>query len=99
MTATRTEIAATMDEAQWEWLRAHLERGGVIVVSQDIDLVDAAVAIAEDDSQKVGDWIAGAKIGKPSAVDIAAWNADPAKLFRMIVVSPYVLIQEKTTLQ
>ena len=99
MEAKRAEIAATLDEAQWEWLRGHLERGGIIVVAPGVDIVDAAATIAADDAATVAGWISAGVLGKPSAEDISAWDADPEKRFNMIVVSPYVLIQEKATLQ
>lgn len=93
MTATAEELALTMDEARWDWLRAHLERGGLIVVAHDLDLAEAGAKIASDDAAAVGGWIQAGRLTKPSAEQIEAWNAAPDTPFRMLVVSPYVLIQ------
>lgn len=93
MTTTREELALTIDEARWDWLRAHLERGGLIVVAADLDLADAGEKIASDDAAAVGGWIGAGKLTKPSAEQIEAWDAAPETAFRMLVVSPYVLIQ------
>ena len=93
MTPTREELALAIDEARWEWLRAHLERGGLIVVAHDIDLSEAGMKIASDDAAAIGGWINAGRLAKPSADQIEAWNAAPDTLFRMLVISPYVLIQ------
>lgn len=95
MKTTREELALTVDEAAWNWLRAHLERGGLIVVARDLDIVDVGVKIAADDSASIGGWIAGGKLAKPSAGQIADWGREKEKRFLCLIVSPYVLIQEK----
>lgn len=94
MTPTREELALAIDEAEWAWLRAHLERGGLIVVAQDIDILDAGISIAADDTAVISGWIEAGKIAKPSAAEIEAWNANKGKRFLSLIVSPYVLIQE-----
>lgn len=93
-TATREELAHMIDDAEWDWLRTHLERGGLVLVDGSLDLADAALKIARDDASAVGEWIANGMIGKPTAEQIAAWDGDRTKTFSMLVVSPYVLIQE-----
>jgi len=94
MTPTREELALTVDEAEWDWLRAHLEWGGLIVVAPELDIVDAGMTIASDDTAVVGAWIAAGKLSKPSATEIGAWDGDRGRKFLTLIVSPYVLIQE-----
>ncbi len=94
MAPTREELALTVDEAEWGWLRAHLERGGLIVVAQELDIVDVGVTIAADDATAINGWIVAGKLTKPSAGEIAAWDGDRRKKFLSLIVSPYVLIQE-----
>jgi hypothetical protein len=95
MKPTREELALTVDEAEWGWLRAHLERGGLIVVARDLDIAEVGAKVAADDTAAIGGWIAGRKLAKPSAEQIAAWDGDREKRFLCLIVSPYVLIQEK----
>jgi hypothetical protein len=38
--------------------------------------------------------IAAGQLAKPSREQVAAWDADRARKFLMLIVSPYVLIQE-----
>ncbi|KAF0218334.1 MAG: hypothetical protein FD174_2951 [Geobacteraceae bacterium] len=95
MIPKREELALTVDETEWEWLKAHLERGVVIVVSPELDLVAAGQKMAADDAATVKTWIDAGKLAKPSVEQIAAWDADNDRTFRMLVISPYILIQEK----
>lgn len=92
--SSREELALTIDEAQWQWLKPHLERGALITVSPDLDLAAAGERIAADDAAQVGAWVAAGRVGKPTAEQIAAWDHDPARKFLMLVISPYVLVQE-----
>ena len=43
MKPTREELAQAVDEVTWDALRAHLERGGLIVVARELDLVEAGI--------------------------------------------------------
>ena len=95
MIPDKEELALTVDEAEWGWLRAHLERGGLIIVALDLDIVDVGLTIAADDSGVISGWIAEGKLAKPSAGEIAAWDDTRSKRFLSLIVSPYVLIQEK----
>lgn len=95
MIASKEELALTIDESEWSWLRAHLERGGLILVDDSLDLAEAALKVAEDDIATIEQWINDGKIGKPSEKQIHSWNDDVTKKFSMLIISPYVLIQER----
>lgn len=95
MMVSKEELAVQVDEAEWGWLRAHLERGGVIIVAPGLDLADVGKTVASDDAAVVAAWIETGKLAKPSREQIAAWDGTPGKRFRTLIVSPYVLIQEK----
>lgn len=95
MVTTKEDLALTIDETEWSWLRAHLERGGLILVNDSLDLAEAALKIAADDVSAIDQWVIDGKIGKPSETQILHWNEDKQKKFSMLIVSPYVLIQER----
>jgi hypothetical protein len=95
MTPNKEEFALAIDEAEWDWLRAHLERGGLILVDDSLDLADAALKVAGDDSEAIEQWIRAGRIGKPSNAQIHDWDTNRHKKFAMLIVSPFVLIQEK----
>jgi hypothetical protein len=90
----REELATQMIEADWGSLRAHLERGGLIVVAAGLDLLSVAEFVIGDDSSSIRRWIDGGKLAKPSESQIREWDAEPSRIFSMLITSPYVLIQE-----
>ncbi len=96
MTPNREDLALSIDEAVWGDLRAHLGRGGLILVDDDLDLADTAMRVATDDIEIIQSWVENGLIGKPSDSKIRAWDEEKQKKFSMLIVSPYVLIQEKT---
>jgi len=89
---TQEELAVTIDEAEWQWIKPHGERGVLITVARGLDLAEAGARIAADDTAVVGEWIAGGLIGKPTAEEIAAWDKEPTRRFAMLIVSPYILM-------
>lgn len=92
----RAELAQNLDEAVWSWLVPHVKRDVVIVVTQELDLLDVAVAIASDDTLCVQHWISEQLLHKPSPEQLTAWNRDETKRFQALIVQPYVLVQESS---
>ncbi|MBL0224254.1 MAG: DUF2288 domain-containing protein [Geobacteraceae bacterium] len=95
MAATKEDLALTIDETEWSWLRAHLERGGLILVNDSLDLAEAGLRVAEDDVAVIEHWVSTGKLGKPTEAQITHWNDEKQKKFAMLIISPYVLIQER----
>lgn len=95
MKPTKEELALQVDAAEWSWLRAHLERGGLIIVAPDLEIADVGERIARDDTATVGAWIEAGKLAKPSEEQIASWDADTAARFSTLIISPYILMKEQ----
>ena len=91
----RMQLQENLDEAEWDWLIPHAKRDAIIVVTPVLDLIEVGVAVASDNTAKVGVWISEALIAKPSAEQMGEWNSDRTKRFETLIVQPYVLIQEK----
>lgn len=89
------ELAAAIETAQWQWLRIHLERGGLIVVAPGLDLAMVAFGITTNDTESVNEWITDGYLTKPDPVQIFDWDAAPETGFRFLITSPYVLIQQE----
>jgi hypothetical protein len=85
-----------VQQAEWHWLHQHLARDAVIVVAPEVDLAHAAARMAADDARTIHAWIESGQLTKPTAAQIALWNANPATILRIIIVQPYVLIQVPT---
>ena len=80
-------------EVFWKDLRIHLQRDSIILVDTGLDLIDVAVAVAEDNKQQVDSWISTEKLTKPSAEQVTAWETQLDKPFRMLIVQPFILSQ------
>ncbi len=74
-------------------LEAHINRDAVVIVADEIKLLEAGLAVAEDDAESVGYWISQGKFAKPSANQLEGWKTKPLAQFRSLIVRPYVLIQ------
>jgi hypothetical protein len=95
MIPSKEELELAVVEADWHSLRPHLERGGLIIVDRDLDIVEVGLKVSADDTVAIGGWITGGELTRPSAEQIAAWDGARDKLFSTLIVSPFVLIQEK----
>jgi hypothetical protein len=80
-------------EVSWRDLRPHVQRDTLITLGPEIDIVEAASAVARDDSAQIEAWIAEGKLGKPTLDEVAAWEKQMGKPFRMLIVQPFILIQ------
>jgi hypothetical protein len=96
MSTTKEELATKIDLIDWFSLRAHLERGGLIVVDPMLDLAEVGAAVVADDVKQIERWVLAGMIGKPSAERVGGWDAEKDKEFLCLITSPYVLLQEST---
>ena len=81
-------------EVAWRELKIHLQRDAIITVAEKLDIIAVSVAIAEDDGGKVEGWITAEQLGKPTEEQLKNWEQNQDKKFRMLIVQPYILIQE-----
>lgn len=94
MTQTSQELSARVEEVEWHFLRPHLKRDAIIVVAAGVDLAEAAGRIAADDTGTISAWIAQGKLAKPISEQVESWDAQPEKRLAMLIVQPFVLVQE-----
>lgn len=90
----RTELAAMVDEAEWEWLIPHVQRDAVVIVDPNLELVEVGVAIADDNVMAVERWISEQLIHKPTPEQLSDWGSDRSHRFNALIVQPYVLVQD-----
>ncbi|MEW6591977.1 MAG: DUF2288 domain-containing protein [Pseudomonadota bacterium] len=77
----------------WPELERHFARGVVIRVAAGIDLVDAALQVAENNAAAVQAWLADGRLAKAELADAEDWHARQPR-FWAVVVAPWVLVQE-----
>jgi hypothetical protein len=90
----REQLAELLDEAELEWLKPHIQKDAVILVTPDLDLLDVGVAIASDNTQSVQHWIGEQLLVKPSPEILNKWNSNPSQRFQAMIIQPYILVKE-----
>ena len=89
----REKLEKEVGPADWKVIGPHYNRGAVIIVSPELDLIDVAIKVAEDDVDLVQDWIKEEKLLRPTPDDAKEWEESGREL-TSIVVSPFVLVQK-----
>jgi hypothetical protein len=99
MTAPRDTLRAKLNletaRLAWPELERHFARGDVVKVAVGVDLIDAALHIAENDAATVEAWLADGRIARANMHDAEGWHARQP-MFWAVVVAPWVLVQEAT---
>lgn len=95
MQETKDKLVLEIDVAKWEWLKPHNDRDSLFVVSRDLELAEVGARVAADDAATVQRWLASHLVTKPSAEQSTIWGKDPSISFDMLIVSPFILIQER----
>ncbi len=91
--AIREKLADEAGPVQWSDLKAHADRSAMLIVDASLNLVEVAVAVANDDTTKVQQWLRDASLQRPSDQQIERWSHTPQKPFVAVIVQPFVLAQ------
>jgi hypothetical protein len=89
----RNRLGEELATVEWRALRTHVQRDSVILLAPELDMVEVAWCVARDRTADVAGWIAAGKVRKPGREELAKWERELEKPFRMLIVAPYVLIQ------
>ena len=81
-------------EVCWRELKIHLQRDAIITVSTTLDIITVAEAVANDNKAAVAEWIENSQLGKPTEDQLKSWEENQEKSFRMLIVQPFILIQD-----
>lgn len=96
--AQRDEILhakLNLETAQMAWkdLERFFASGALISVGAELDLVEVAVRVANDDKQAVEAWLNIGSMARVSDTQAQAWHEQQAMLWT-VVVKPWILVQE-----
>ena len=78
----------------WSELVRHFARGVVIHVSAQLDLIEAATCLIQDDAAQLEQWTSEGKVRRASDDDARDWTKREPE-FWCVVTAPWVLVQEK----
>lgn len=89
----KEKLTGEIEETDWAPLKQHHDQGGVFIVGEGVDLIDAAVAVAQDKVEFIKLWLETGALRKPTEDEVKEWDANKnIKLARFVIVQPYVLI-------
>lgn len=89
---SRDLLNAQTAKIEWEELQRHFARGVVIKVAPELDLVQTAAHVIDDDKAAVETWMASGQIANASDDDAREWTKTQPT-FWAVVVAPWVLVQ------
>jgi hypothetical protein len=94
----RAKVNLETSRIAWKELQRFFAGGTAIYVSNELDLVEVAFQISEDNQAQVMQWLSSGQIGKVADEQALAWFEADAEVWA-VVVSPYVLVQPADGLQ
>lgn len=89
----RALLNAQTGKVTWPELERHFARGVVVKVAPELDLVEVAACLVEDDRGALNRWAATAQVGPATMDDAKRWLEGGAVLWA-VVTAPWVLVQE-----
>jgi hypothetical protein len=94
----RAKVNLETSRIAWKELQRFFASGAAVAVSPELDLVEVAFQISEDNRAQVEQWMAAGQLGRVSDEQAKSWYEADADVWA-VVVSPYVLVQLAENLQ
>ena len=89
----RQEIHSETSKIAWSELQRFFAAGKAIYVSPDLDLVEAALQVSNDNSGQIRQWMNKGKLAPVSDDQARYWIETDATVWA-VVVKPWVLLQD-----
>ena len=90
----REKINLETAQINWLDLQTFYARGQVVVVSDQLDLVDVAVKLREDESAQFEKWLEEDAVSYVKDEQAMQWYETKKSLWAVVVL-PWVLVQDK----
>ena len=90
----KEDILFETSTVPWHELQRLFASGVVIYISSELDLIETAYLMAQDDKEAIETLISQKKIHHVSDDQAKQWYADNSLLWS-VVVKPWVLVQDK----
>lgn len=92
MRELRVKLNAETAQLRWAELARFFAAGSVVWVDDGLDLIDVAVALADDDAAAFRRWLEDGRVARVSDAQALQWHETDAALWT-VVVKPWVLVQ------
>ena len=91
----RQKLLMEIERVSWRPLVPHHDKGHLWLLAGDLELIEVALAVANDELAHVSGWIQSGQLRRPEAQEVDAWTADPiAQHFEFVIVQPFVFAIE-----
>ncbi len=77
----------------WEEIQRFFAKGQVFIVDSELDLIDTAAKMIQDEKGSVEKWLEQGLILQATTDDARRWNETDPDLWA-VVVAPWILVQE-----
>lgn len=94
----RAKVNQETAQIAWKELQRYFASGVALAVAADLDLVEVAYQMSQDNAAQIRQWIAANKLGKVTDEQARGWLETDEVLWA-VVVSPWVLVQPVRQLQ
>ena len=90
----KEKFKTEVEQADWNMLAPHHEKGAVFILGSSLDLLDVGVALAKDDSDQVKIWLDNKQLLKPSDKQVEDFTKNPYEKFcKFLIIQPFVLVK------
>ena len=94
----RAKLNQETAQIAWKELQRFFASGSALMVSMDLDLVEVAFQMSEDNVAQIRLWAEEGKLNRVTDSQAMAWLETDALVWA-VVVSPWVLVQTAGQLQ
>jgi hypothetical protein len=91
----RANIIGETAKIPWLELQRFFASGKVIWIANELDLVEVACALQQDDAGRVSDWTENLQLAAVSDDQARQWITDDSLLWA-VAIKPWILVQELT---
>jgi hypothetical protein len=88
------DLHAQTARISWQELEKHFARGVVIRVAPELDLVEVATCLANDDKAATEQWLTARQLEHLDMSTARDWSHRDPELWA-VVVAPWVVVQER----
>ncbi|WP_461519871.1 DUF2288 domain-containing protein [Porticoccus sp.] len=88
----KEELIRETAKIGWQELERFFANGTTIYVAPELDLIEVALDICQDNKEKIQAWMAAEQVGQVSDEQAATWLETDAQVWS-VVVKPWVLVQ------
>lgn len=91
----KTRLNLETGRITWKELEFFFARGRILQVIATIDLIEVASALANDEAQKVTNWLTTHQLQVLPDATAKEWAIDDSNLWA-VVVAPWVVVQQRS---